>query len=196
MRFAPTHHGFIALDPGRDTGFSVFVRDATDTSRFAFIGCGMVHSGASTHGAIAVDIGTTLRREIAGIYWRAGSPMNAPGRSIGVGVELMEFRPEDVRSNPEDLIQVATVGAYCAGMLSRGDGAVLFTRPSEWKGNVPKDIHARRMIAALSVPEVTCMERDLTTVPKSLRHNVTDAIALGLYFAGRIRRGGVLPNQQ
>ena len=56
--------------------------------------------------------------------------------------------------------------------------------PREWKGNVPKEIHHARALAALLPHEVALWSAD--------DHDVRDAIALGLWAVGRLQRGGVL----
>jgi len=59
--------------------------------------------------------------------------------------------------------------------------------PFGWKGNTPKGIQAARIISALSKDE-----HDAVTWPKkSLRHNVIDAIGIGLWHTGRLGRGSV-----
>lgn len=185
-----THDGFVSIDPGRDTGFAVYVRDAAGSGEFRLIGAGVVHSDARTVGELASDIAMRVRREAIGTFWRVGTNANVPGRCIGTGVELMEFRPDDVRSKAEDLIQVATVGAFVAGALRFGNGAAVFVRPSEWKGAVPKDVHFRRATAVLSESELLCLRRDFNEIPGAQVHNASDAVALGLFLAGRLRRGG------
>lgn len=59
--------------------------------------------------------------------------------------------------------------------------------PFAWKGNTPKGIQAARILSALSKEE-----HDAVTWPKkSLRHNVIDAIGIGLWHTGRLGRGSV-----
>lgn len=56
-------------------------------------------------------------------------------------------------------------------------------RPSEWKGNVPKAVHHRRVRAVLSSAELGRLS--------SLDLDTLDAVALGLWALGRVGRGGV-----
>ena len=56
-------------------------------------------------------------------------------------------------------------------------------RPSEWKGNVPKPVHHRRVRAVLSSAELGRLS--------SLDLDTLDAVALGLWALGRVGRGGV-----
>jgi hypothetical protein len=57
--------------------------------------------------------------------------------------------------------------------------------PFAWKGNVPKGIQGSRILSAL-----TKAEHDVVCWPKnSLKHNLVDAIGIGLWRLGRLRRG-------
>jgi len=59
--------------------------------------------------------------------------------------------------------------------------------PFAWKGNTPKGIQASRILSA-----ITQAEHDAVSWPKkSLRHNVIDAIGIGLWKLGRLGRGSV-----
>lgn len=66
--------------------------------------------------------------------------------------------------------------------------AILAThRPGEWKGNVPKKAHHRRVEALLSPAEVAIF--------RAGDHNARDAVALGIFSLGRSGRGGAAPNK-
>lgn len=75
--------------------------------------------------------------------------------------------------DPNDLIEVAlTVGA----VMSVAESTIT-AYPRDWKGTVPKEIHNKRVLAALTDKDKALIER----VPSGLRHNVIDAIGLGLW---------------
>lgn len=61
--------------------------------------------------------------------------------------------------------------------------------PSDWKGNVPKQIHHQRVLAALTQGEYYLQ---LDPSSKYYNHNTADAVALGMYVVGRTGRGGVV----
>jgi hypothetical protein len=82
--------------------------------------------------------------------------------------------------NPDDLIQLVGVEGAIAGMLAPVK-AVGFT-PRQWKGQVPKEIHNKRILAALSPEEKEAIEE----CPASLLHNVIDSIGVGLFYLGRM----------
>lgn len=76
--------------------------------------------------------------------------------------------------DPNDLIQVALSAGACMAACMHS----VTVTPGEWKGQVPKNIHHRRI-----EPQLTeAMRRDINSVPAILRHNVLDAIALGLWW--------------
>ena len=88
------------------------------------------------------------------------------------------------KGDPNDLLLLAGVVSALAALCS---GIALCTcyRPKEWKGQVPKHIHQRRIEKRLTEVESERVTCDLATVPASLRHNAWDAIGLGLFALDR-----------
>lgn len=71
---------------------------------------------------------------------------------------------------------------------SRGERVVEYT-PHAWKGNVPKHIHHKRMLRNIDPEE----RRILPGAPSpggGYPDDLYDAVALGLTYLDRIRRGG------
>lgn len=96
--------------------------------------------------------------EVPQIYWRANRGGNAA-----------------------DLIELAgVVGAVSQALpvLNR-----VHFLPRKWKGQTPKPVHNRRVLAKLQEPERAFIE----PTPASLLNNVVDAVGLGLYRLGRLR---------
>lgn len=99
-------------------------------------------------------------------------------------VELPQvYRAAQSKGDPNDLIKVALgVGRW----IERGTvcgASVTLVKPSEWKGQVPKDIHHKRVLAALDKSEAAAIPQ----MAQSQRHNALDAVALGLWRLGRLR---------
>lgn len=95
--------------------------------------------------------------EVPQVYWRSGRGGNAA-----------------------DLIELAgVVGATTATIPVLNRAHYL---PRAWKGQVPKEIHNRRVLKKLSDDELPAMEKTST----SLQHNVVDSIGLGLFYLGRM----------
>lgn len=100
-------------------------------------------------------------------------------------VESMQYRPTD--STPQDLIDVQTIGLGVAGMCRH----VHLYRPSAWKGTIPKAVHHRRNMGALSMYEQAVTAQALADCPRGNHKEVLDAIGIGLYHLKRTTRAGV-----
>lgn len=98
-------------------------------------------------------------------------------------IELPQVYPGARDEDPNDLIQVAR----SVGMWEQAVSAleVHLVHPRKWKGTVAKEIHNRRTLAKLEPAELALLEA--LKLPASKRHNVIDAIALGLWALGRMR---------
>jgi len=84
------------------------------------------------------------------------------------------------KGDPADLIELAGVdGAVAQALHPR---AVYGYLPREWKGQTPKPIHNARVEATLTPAELAVMD----ACPASLRHNMLDAVGLGLFQLGRL----------
>jgi hypothetical protein len=86
------------------------------------------------------------------------------------------------RGDPNDLIDVAVTAGVAAGVLCRR-GKVEYVRPGTWKGAVKKPIMLVRIINVLGSDERMLLEA--CGVTRGNRHNVIDAIGLGLWRLGR-----------
>lgn len=62
-----------------------------------------------------------------------------------------------------------------------------YVYPNQWKGNVPKKIHQRRIARALTTTE-------LGNTDPAGTHDMWDAIGIGLYATGRTSRAGIPAN--
>lgn len=82
-----------------------------------------------------------------------------------------------------DLLDVVAVGASVASHYSKP----ITVFPSDWKGNVPKDVMTERIRRAITDEERSRIEK----CPANLMHNVLDAIGIGLWKLGRINKRGI-----
>ena len=82
--------------------------------------------------------------------------------------------------DPADLLELAGVVGAVAAVI--GAGRATGYLPRVWKGQVPKAVMCRRIEDRLSDDEKDAVEK----CPASLRHNVLDAIGIGLYHLGRL----------
>jgi len=93
------------------------------------------------------------------------------------------YRGHLQKGDPNDLITLAVqVGRYA----QRSKGLVRLVKPAEWKGQVLKEIHGARVLEVLDDAERGIVA--LGARPKSKAHNVLDAVGLGLWALGRMKR--------
>lgn len=101
-----------------------------------------------------------------------------------VVVERMRHYPNaqerDAKAN--DLLDLQLLGGYIAGSLRCNFFSVF---ASEWKGQVPKDVMNARVMKRLRDLERVRFNHDVEKIRPSLRHNVIDAIGIGLWYLGR-----------
>ena len=86
-----------------------------------------------------------------------------------------------------DLLDIAGVGGAIADACLTSVEAVI---PSDWKGQVPKDVMTARISKAILQNERAGIEK----CPASLMHNVLDAVGIGMWKLGRINQK-VIHNQ-
>lgn len=93
------------------------------------------------------------------------------------------------KGDQNDLINLAVVAGGVAGHFAPG----LVTRyyPRDWKGSVNPEESNRRVVERLGASELETMAR--TECPKSLQHNLIDAIGVGLFHLGRFDPRKVYP---
>lgn len=112
-----------------------------------------------------------------------GDPILTVRPSVAV-VELPQvYRQSKMKGDPNDLIRLA----FDAGRrVERLADIVETFKPSEWKGQVPKEIHHPRILAELYERERDEYAYCVRNVPKSYQHNVLDAVGLGLWYVKKI----------
>lgn len=86
-----------------------------------------------------------------------------------------------------DLLDVQTVVGAMLGLWSSAE--LELVRATDWKGTAPKSLTSARILKALESREITARSIGLVNLPRSLHHNVDDAIGLGGYSVGRWRKG-------
>lgn len=108
-------------------------------------------------------------------------PLGTPTPEFDVGVfEVPQvYRLSRQKGDPNDLISLAgVVGSVSASMPCFKRIGV---HPAQWKGQVPKAIHHKRIVSSLSANE----KKSIQLPSKSLQHNVWDAIGLAQWWVQR-----------
>ena len=82
------------------------------------------------------------------------------------------------KGDPNDILKLALTVGDLRGFYRRHGLHVELVTPRRWKGTVPKAIHGERVLAALAPDEVAI----LPTLPKTKRHNMVDAIGIGVWW--------------
>ncbi len=163
MNAPPAERVVVAIDPGNCTGVAVFVDGV------------LVFAYASTPaGSLILPPGDILQRA---------------SEAHGI-VELPRIYPSKGRNrgtkNPQSIVRLAvTLGRWEERLNALG---IAFdeVHPRDWKGTVNKDAMCRRIERRLTAAERAVL--DALELPDSKRHNVVDAIGLGLHRLGRLGR--------
>jgi hypothetical protein len=90
------------------------------------------------------------------------------------------------KARPADIIALAVRAGEWGGKVAAFTGSVPeYVEPARWKGQVPKDIHHARILAKLSPEEQAVLTSAGNGVAPSKRHNIVDAVGIGLFAVGR-----------
>lgn len=109
--------------------------------------------------------------------------VNCPySRSLAdlVVIEKMQVYKRS-KGDPEDLIDLSILG----GRLSTLGLECRFVEPAAWKGQVPKTVVERLVRERLTASENETLREALVGIAAGKRHNVYDAVGIGLHHLGR-----------
>ena len=162
----------LCVDPGlRGCGVAEF--KGLDLTRAAYVKNPVEHGrGYAAH----VSMGRAVAAW-AGVERFAAVHIEHPRIYPGAGQQ---------KGDLNDLLDVVAVGSAVATFFTP-DANLVTVFPSDWKGNVPKDMMTERIRRALEDGERGRIEK----CPASLMHNVLDAIGIGLWKMGRINKKGI-----
>lgn len=151
----------LAIDPGTCTGWAGY-----ENGRL--MGCGV---GEDLH---AQRLATTIAERVV--------------------IESPKLRPWGEK-NPNAILTLARNAGEWGGKISQACGALVeYVTPNDWKGSTSKDVAHARIWSALSDEEKALVDRSFAAakgrngLAPSKRHNVLDAIGLGLWAVGRFGR--------
>lgn len=103
-----------------------------------------------------------------------------------VVIEHPVIYPGGRTRDPNSIVKLAINAGIHAGRF-KGRAAIRWVKPRDWKGTVDAEICIRRVLVRLAPEETLILER--AGVCASKRHNVIDAIGLGLFSVDRCGRG-------
>ncbi len=183
----PTPHLLISFDLGkRKVGASVFLY--TDNT-YTLIGAEVIKSeGKWTAEGMANAVHSSL------------SPMLSTSFIPASFVCEWPKKYSTARKFHKDLDNLYDVGHAIAVKFNMA-WSETYT-PSEWKGNVPKKAHKKRILRELSLEERVILTKHVAQamsitkeeaddfLDSELSHDLWDAVGIGLFAAARTRKGG------
>lgn len=90
------------------------------------------------------------------------------------------------QARPADVIKLAVRAGEWGGRCESWFGIQAeYVEPFRWKGGIPKDIHHARIWAVLKPTEQAIVADAAKGIAPSKRHNLMDAVGIGLYAVGR-----------
>ena len=104
-----------------------------------------------------------------------------------VVIEHPVIYPHGRTKNPNDVLKVAVSAGEWAGRLADRALEIRYVFPRDWKGTINGDIMNARTWARLDDGEKQVVDDAVRAqkIPARKRHNVLDAIGLGLFAMGR-----------
>ncbi len=121
---------------------------------------------------------------VCGLWrWTARGALDepAPWEPLGPTTLVGEFPMvyQRGKGDPDDILALA----YTLGRLAQlTKTPVCLYHPKTWKGTTPKDVHHARMREQLPPAWLEVLERDTKNIPKSLHHNLWDAVGLAAWI--------------
>ncbi len=127
--------------------------------------------------------------EFIGVWFADPAGMDIkPGHVGEVAMEMPRAYPgSPVREN--DLLDLAAAGMAVASKLGKPLTRIQLIFPADWKGTVPKPICQKRIERKLTQGELIRLGQCLAPVKASIRHNLYDAVGIGLYALKRAKKG-------
>ncbi len=84
------------------------------------------------------------------------------------------------KARSSDLLELVGLEGCISGFFDPFN--IVHYLPKQWKGQVPKSIHNKRVLAELTKEE----QAKVLNLPASSRHNVIDAVGIGLHHLHRV----------
>jgi len=153
---------YVTIDPGLQTGWAIWRSNR-------LVACGLGDPRSSKKHVVHAPDGVDA--DVIADLW----------------IESQIIYPRS-KVPPDDIRKLAFEAGRWAGIYETLGCDAHCVAPSEWKGQVPKDIHHARILAVLTETERTALDEGVRGVAPSKQHNVLDAVGLGLWVAKRVAR--------
>lgn len=112
---------------------------------------------------------------------------HVPSAISKVVIERPRIYPGGRTKNPNDVLSVAINAGEWGGRYAHQGCAIEYVEPAKWKGQVKKEIQHARDWARLSPDEQAIVTQAGKGMAASKRHNMLDAIGIGIFAVGRGR---------
>lgn len=172
----------LSIDPGLNhVGWALWRREKLEAAGLARVPTGTKREPLMTRvrtvsAALAHEVFSAIDALALPEAPRSPAFPEAAVRDVVVEVPQV-YRAARSKGDPNDLIAIALVVSSVTTHFR--SAAWLGVRPQEWKGTVNGDVMAERIRAQCSITELGYF---VSKVPKSLQHNVLDAIGLGRWW--------------
>jgi hypothetical protein len=168
------------VDPGvRACGCALYYRHVLLQAKYvrldsALDDCGEL-AGPRLWAALAAEV----------FEWMRGQ-MVIRGLVVNVVLERPRIYPGSGQQKGDlnDIVDLAGVIGAVAGKFS--DDLISHYYPSDWKGQVPKAVMTKRILAALTEQECSRIDRI-----GAKDHNTIDAVGIGLHHFGRLNKKAI-----
>lgn len=123
--------------------------------------------------------------------WRLGGSF-VPASDGPFVIEDQVIYPKS-KVNPNDIVKLAQTAGRAGALLCEHNYPLAWdelewVEPRTWKGTLTKDTMAVRILETLNVSERQVYFAAADKLPEGVRHNVIDAIGIGLWKLGRLGR--------
>ena len=178
----------LAIDPGIQCfGAAVFENEWLKTARLCrnFT----INERHETHATRKVENSEPLNAHRACVELITWLTAIGVARKVDkVLIEVPRIYPaSQQKGDQNDLIALAGFAYALATCVHSAEEIVRFF-PRDWKGTIDPDVMTSRIEARLAPAESASLE----PCPKSLRHNMIDAVGIGLFDMGRLDRRRVI----
>lgn len=171
---------YVSVDPGKHA-CGVAVWDEDTAGQLIWAGYVKNHFKDEPGKERAERWGDMAREVVSMMKWAVMKSLNSnllrdTKFSLILEIPQVYEGPQDEDRN--DLIDLAGVQGAVVGAMGNDADVEWSPQPREWKGQIPKEVTQKRVDKRLSAAE----QGKIEWPAKSLKHNVYDALHMGLVF--------------
>ncbi|MCA9508987.1 MAG: hypothetical protein KC505_11250 [Myxococcales bacterium] len=176
------HRNIISIDPGYSfqsgTGYAIFDHDS-----FRLKSCGLIRPfapGLESH-SCTIEIADKVKRA-----WEKEVGFSYDPRILCIEHPKVCFRKNGVNINSNSIIMLAVLGVRIEERFK--SRTVLRPHPHNWKNRSNKEQTKNLVLNKLDVWSLKVLDREMSLVDPHMRHNVFDAVGLGLWAINKVNK--------